>query len=183
MRGRASSNSRHSAVSGRRCRSAIGDLAGRREKISGAETPFSRVPDQSHAQHSPAAARRTSAPRSAARAPHHIDNRQDRVCIQYDKSRRQHNKPWLHWRSRCSLGWVPFNTGHVAYRDGGFVFRGERYEVWLLVRCRRAQESARARSPRTPEGAGTSTAQSRSLRASACRDLGGGLAGSALTLA
>src|SRR5262245_31694814 len=33
--------------------------------------------------------------------------------------------------SRRSLGWVPFNTGHVAYRDGGFVFRGERYEVWL----------------------------------------------------
>ena len=54
-----------------------------------------------------------------------------RVCIQYDKSRRQHKKPWLRWRSRRSLGWVPFNTGHVAYRDGGFVFRGERYEVWL----------------------------------------------------
>ena len=54
-----------------------------------------------------------------------------RVCIQYDKSRRQHKKPWLRWRSRRSLGWVPFNTGHVAYRDGGFAFRGERYEVWL----------------------------------------------------
>ena len=54
-----------------------------------------------------------------------------RVCIQYDKSRRQHRKPWLRWRSRRSLGWVPFNTGHVAYRDGGFVFRGERYEIWL----------------------------------------------------
>jgi len=54
-----------------------------------------------------------------------------RVCIQYDKSRRQHKKPWLRWRSRRALGWVPFNTGHVAYRDGGFVFRGERYEVWL----------------------------------------------------
>jgi putative transposase len=53
------------------------------------------------------------------------------VCIQYDKSRRQHKKPWLRWRSRRSLGWVPFNTGHVAYRDVGFVFRGERYEVWL----------------------------------------------------
>jgi hypothetical protein len=37
--------------------------------MSRAETPFSRVPDQSHAQHSPAAARGTSAPRSAARAP------------------------------------------------------------------------------------------------------------------
>jgi transposase len=54
-----------------------------------------------------------------------------RVCIQYDKSRCQHEKRWLRWRSRRSLGWVPFSTGHVAYRDGGFVFRGERYEVWL----------------------------------------------------
>ena len=54
-----------------------------------------------------------------------------RVCIQYDKSRCQHKKPWLRWRSRRALGWVPFNTGHVAYRDGGFVFRSERYEVWL----------------------------------------------------
>src|SRR5262249_10054721 len=54
-----------------------------------------------------------------------------RVCLQYDKSRRQHKRPWLRWRSRRSLGWVPFSTGHVAHRDGGFVFRGERYEVWL----------------------------------------------------
>lgn len=54
-----------------------------------------------------------------------------RVCLQYDKSRRQQKKPWLRWRGRKSLGWVPFNTGHVAQRDGGFVFRGERYEVWL----------------------------------------------------
>jgi putative transposase len=53
------------------------------------------------------------------------------VCIQYDKSRRQHKKPWLRWRSRRSLGWVPFNTGHVQLRDGAFIFRGKRYEVWL----------------------------------------------------
>lgn len=31
-----------------------------------------------------------------------------RVCLQYDKSRRQHKKPWLKWRSKRSLGWVPF---------------------------------------------------------------------------
>jgi putative transposase len=54
-----------------------------------------------------------------------------RVCVQYDKSRRQQKKPWLRWRSRKSLGWVPFNTGHAQLRDGGFVFRGERYEVSL----------------------------------------------------
>jgi putative transposase len=54
-----------------------------------------------------------------------------RICVQYDKSRRQQKKPWLRWRSKRSLGWVPFNTGHVQLRDGAFVFRGERYDVWL----------------------------------------------------
>jgi putative transposase len=58
-----------------------------------------------------------------------------RVCLQYANSRRQHKKAWLAWRKsygvRRALGWVPFNTGHVALRDGAFVFRGERYGVWL----------------------------------------------------
>lgn len=54
-----------------------------------------------------------------------------RVCKQYDKARRQQRKPWLRFRGRKALGWVPFNTGHVAFRDGGFVFRGKRYAVWL----------------------------------------------------
>jgi hypothetical protein len=31
-----------------------------------------------------------------------------RVCLEYDKSRRQHKKPWLRWRGKKSLGWVPF---------------------------------------------------------------------------
>jgi len=54
-----------------------------------------------------------------------------RVCIQYAKSRTQHRKARLHWRGKRSLGWVPFNTGHVQFRDGGFVFRGECYDIWL----------------------------------------------------
>jgi transposase, IS605 OrfB family, central region len=54
-----------------------------------------------------------------------------RVCLQYAKARKQQKKPWLRWRSKRSLGWVPFNTGHVAFRDGAFVFRGEVYRVWL----------------------------------------------------
>jgi IS605 OrfB family transposase len=54
-----------------------------------------------------------------------------RVCLEYEKSRRQQRKPWLRWRGRKSLGWVPFNTGHVAFRNGTFVFRGETYNVWL----------------------------------------------------
>lgn len=54
-----------------------------------------------------------------------------RVCQEYAKAWLRHKKPSLRWRSRRSLGWVPFNTGHVSHRDGGFVFRGEHYAVWL----------------------------------------------------
>jgi putative transposase len=54
-----------------------------------------------------------------------------RVCLEFDKSRRQQKKPWLRWRGKRSLGWVPFNTGHVQLRDGAFIFRSERYDVWL----------------------------------------------------
>jgi hypothetical protein len=52
-----------------------------------------------------------------------------------------------------------------------------------IVRCRRARELARVRSPMTPKGAGTSTAQLRSLRAYVCQGLGDGLATSASTSA
>jgi IS605 OrfB family transposase len=58
-----------------------------------------------------------------------------RVCLEYDKSRRHRRKPWLRWRKskgvRKSLGWVPFNTDSMKFRDGAFVFRKECYDVWL----------------------------------------------------
>ena len=58
-----------------------------------------------------------------------------KACEQYDISRRQHRKPWLNWRKtrgvRRSLGWVPFNGQAVKFHDGAFVFRAERYDVWL----------------------------------------------------
>lgn len=50
-----------------------------------------------------------------------------RVCSTYDQSRKNTGKPWLRWRSRRSLGWVPFNTGHVKFDGSAFVFRGKRY--------------------------------------------------------
>src|SRR3990167_4311982 len=55
-----------------------------------------------------------------------------RVCMQYDKSRRQHKKRWLRWRGKKSLGWVPFNTDAVKFRGGAFVFRKTRYETMHL---------------------------------------------------
>lgn len=55
-----------------------------------------------------------------------------KVCQQYDRSRAAKRKPWLRWRGRKSLGWVPFNTGHVAFDGETFTFRGVRYETMHL---------------------------------------------------
>lgn len=54
------------------------------------------------------------------------------VCHQYERSRTQHKKAWLKWRSnKKSLGWVPFNQGHVTYKNGAFYFRGREYKAWV----------------------------------------------------
>lgn len=53
-----------------------------------------------------------------------------RVCRQYEASRTMHNKPWLRWRGRRSLGWVPFNTDSVTISNEGVItFRGLKYET------------------------------------------------------
>lgn len=49
------------------------------------------------------------------------------VCKQYVQSRDQHKRPWLRFRGRKSLGWVPFNTGHVTVLNGALRFRGVVY--------------------------------------------------------
>ena len=67
------------------------------------------------------------------------------VCQVYDRSRRAKNKAWLRWRSskpaspKRSLGWVPFNKGHVSYRSGSFVFRGRAYRAWVSRELREGQ--------------------------------------------
>ena len=54
------------------------------------------------------------------------------VCKQYAKSRRQQKKRWLRYRGRKSLGWVPYNTGHVFFDGEAFRFRGARYTTMHL---------------------------------------------------
>lgn len=57
------------------------------------------------------------------------------VCQRYDHSRSAKKKRWLEWRvsnpksSKRSLGWVPFNKGHVKFTNGTFVFRGRAYKA------------------------------------------------------
>jgi len=53
------------------------------------------------------------------------------VCQQYERSRKQHRKAFLRWRGKKSLGWVPFNNGHVIYRAGSFWFRGREFKAWV----------------------------------------------------
>ena len=50
-----------------------------------------------------------------------------RVCRAYTEARRTHRKAYLRWRGRRSLGWVPFNTGHITFDGEAFTFRGVRY--------------------------------------------------------
>lgn len=54
------------------------------------------------------------------------------ICTFYDRCRATHKKAWLRWRSRKSLGWVPFSTNHVEFDGSAFVFRGVRYESMHL---------------------------------------------------
>lgn len=51
-----------------------------------------------------------------------------RTCSQFEKSRNRAKRASLRWRGRKSLGWVPFNTGHVFFDGGAFTFRKVRYE-------------------------------------------------------
>lgn len=55
-----------------------------------------------------------------------------RVCRVYVDARRTHKKRYLRFRGRKSLGWVPFNTGHVTFDGKVFRFRGVRYETMHL---------------------------------------------------
>ncbi len=54
------------------------------------------------------------------------------VCQAYDRSRLAKRRPWLRWRGRKSLGWVPFNTECVSFDGETFKFRGVRYETMHL---------------------------------------------------
>lgn len=51
-----------------------------------------------------------------------------KVCDQFAKSRDRAKRASIRWRGRKSLGWVPFNTGHVKFDGRSFMFRGVVYE-------------------------------------------------------
>ena len=58
------------------------------------------------------------------------------VCEGYAKARNQVKRARLRWRvsnlqsSKRSLGWVPFKTGALRYRNGQIVFAGNHFSLW-----------------------------------------------------
>ena len=55
-----------------------------------------------------------------------------RVCQQFTISRDKTKHAGIRWRGRKSLGWVPYNQGHVTFDGQTFKFRGIRYETMHL---------------------------------------------------
>jgi len=53
------------------------------------------------------------------------------VCEQYAKSRRQKNRPFLRWRGRRSLGWVPLKGRDLKREGDAFCFAGNTFRVFL----------------------------------------------------
>ena len=51
-----------------------------------------------------------------------------RVCHQFVYSRDKAKRAGLRWRGKKSLGWVPFNTGHVTFDGAALRFRGSSYQ-------------------------------------------------------
>jgi putative transposase len=52
------------------------------------------------------------------------------VCEQYAKSRRQKNRPFLRWRGRRSLGWVPLKGRDLKREGEAFRFAGRTFRVF-----------------------------------------------------
>jgi putative transposase len=52
------------------------------------------------------------------------------VCEQYAKSRRQRNRPFLRWRGRRSLGWVPLKGCDIKREGNAFRFAGNTFRVF-----------------------------------------------------
>jgi len=54
-----------------------------------------------------------------------------KVCLQYVRSRRQHSKPYLRYRGRKNLGWVPLRGRRIKQVEGGISCFGKVFSVWL----------------------------------------------------
>lgn len=54
------------------------------------------------------------------------------VCEEYDKSRKQHKKVKLSWRSKKrSLGWIPFKGSGVKINNDVITYNKNKFKIWL----------------------------------------------------
>jgi putative transposase len=54
----------------------------------------------------------------------------DKVCAGYHQSRRKINRPFLRYRGKRSLGWIPVRAEALSVKDDGFRFNGATYRVF-----------------------------------------------------
>ena len=52
------------------------------------------------------------------------------ICEQYAKSRSQKKRPYLRWRGKKSLGWVPLKGRALTETPNGFHFHGREFKVF-----------------------------------------------------
>jgi IS605 OrfB family transposase len=52
------------------------------------------------------------------------------ICLQYAKSRQQHNRPWLRWRSKKHTGWIPLKSVSLKIKGNDFVFSKKTFRVF-----------------------------------------------------
>ena len=53
------------------------------------------------------------------------------VCQEYAIRRQQHKKRWLRWRSKRSLGWVPFKASGIVIDGDSITYAGHVFRCWL----------------------------------------------------
>jgi len=49
------------------------------------------------------------------------------ICKTFYDSRTTHKRPWLRWRSKRSLGWVPFSAQAIRFDGREFTFSGKKF--------------------------------------------------------
>lgn len=54
------------------------------------------------------------------------------VCKQYAQSRSQHRKPYLRWRGKRSLGWIPVRATSLSVKLDGFKFAKTLFRVFNM---------------------------------------------------
>lgn len=53
------------------------------------------------------------------------------VCETYSEKRSAKNRPYLRYRGKKHLGWIPFKASGIKIKPNGFAYAGRLYKVWM----------------------------------------------------